>query len=322
MSFLGGILTDLREKRLWPVALGLLVALVAVPMLLSSRAKTTPVAEVPPAGPVAPPATAVPAVSITATPGHSRLTGRARDPFKQQQQSKTTTTTATTSSTAGKGAATTASSTSGSSGSNGATRSGGTGVATTPTTTTRTTTTTTTTTPPTVTPKSMPTGLTVTQSYHVIVSITNPAGGVDTIDPLERLSPLPSKQEPLLVELGVLKGGHRVLFVVQPGTVVSGPGTCTPGPIDCEILSLGSDQIESLSTQSATGVVAVAQFAVTAITADGHPSAAAADKARRMESAAGRRLLSTSTLSALSLFQYEPSLGAVVDLRNLTVGGS
>jgi hypothetical protein len=41
-----------------------------------------------------------------------------------------------------------------------------------------------------------------------------------------------------------------------------------------------------------------------------------------MESAAGRRLLSTSTLSALSLFQYEPSLGAVVDLRNLTVGGS
>jgi hypothetical protein len=32
-------------------------------------------------------------------------------------------------------------------------------------------------------------------------------------------------------------------------------------------------------------------------------------------------VLSKSNLSALSLFQYEPNLGAVVDLRNLVVGG-
>ncbi len=138
----------------------------------------------------------------------------------------------------------------------------------------------------------------------------------------QRLSLLPSEQRPLLIELGVLKGGHRVLFVVQPGTVVTGPGTCTPGPIDCQILSLAENQTEQLSVQSTTGINAVALFSVTGITVDKHSSASAALIARRTVSAAGQRLLSASTRSALSLFQYDPSVGAVVDLRNLTVGGS
>jgi hypothetical protein len=133
---------------------------------------------------------------------------------------------------------------------------------------------------------------------------------------------LPSKSDPLLVELGVLKGGDRVLFAVQPGTVVHGPGKCTPGAIDCEVLSLGANQVESVSVQTPTGVIPVAQFAVTAIGTDNHGSRAAAAKARRQASEAGRRLLSKSTLKALSLFEYDPSIGAVLDLRNLTVGGN
>jgi hypothetical protein len=154
----------------------------------------------------------------------------------------------------------------------------------------------------------------------VSLSITNASGGLNTIDPLKRLSVLPSTRQPLLVELGVLKGGSRVLFAIQPGTVVSGPGTCTPGPIDCEILSLGQDQTEGVSVQSTGGPVSVALFAVTGVTASDYSSAAAADKARRQESSAGRQALDASSLDALSLFRYEPSVGAVVDLRNLTAG--
>ena len=120
----------------------------------------------------------------------------------------------------------------------------------------------------------------------------------------------------------MLRGGSQVLFLVQPGTVVHGSGTCTPGPIDCQILALAPNHIESLSRQSGTQAVPVAQMAITGINAEKQASAAAADKLRRQESAAGRRLLDHSTLTALSLFQYQPSLGAVVDLRNLTVGGS
>ena len=74
--------------------------------------------------------------------------------------------------------------------------------------------------------------------------------------------------------------------------------------------------------QSPTAVVPVAEFAVTGITAAEHSSAAAASKARHAVSKAGRDLLSKSSLSALSLFQYQASIGAVVDLRDLTVGGN
>jgi hypothetical protein len=151
----------------------------------------------------------------------------------------------------------------------------------------------------------------------VAISLTNASGGVDSIDPLVRLSPLPSVSRPLVVELGVLQGGHRVLFAVQPGTVVHGPGTCTPGPIDCEILALGQDQVESISSGSTSS-----SFAITAITADNHGTAALATLARELVSRAGTHLLANSPLSALALFEYQPQAGAVVDLRNLTVGGN
>ena len=167
-----------------------------------------------------------------------------------------------------------------------------------------------------------PEGLTSKQSYSVALAINNSSGGFDTLDPLVRDSLVPSNKQPMLIELGVLKGGHRVLFVVQPGTVVGGPGSCTPGPIDCSILSLGENQTESLGKESAAGTVPVTTFAVTAINVDNHSSVADATKARAEVSAAGRTVLDHSTLSALSLFQYDPSAGAVLDLRNLTVGGS
>ena len=95
-----------------------------------------------------------------------------------------------------------------------------------------------------------PAGLQADETYRVTLAITNSKGGLNRIDPVERLTVLPSKSDPLLVELGVLKGGDRVLFAVQPGTVVHGPGKCTPGAIDCEVLSLGTNQIESVSVQT------------------------------------------------------------------------
>ncbi len=141
------------------------------------------------------------------------------------------------------------------------------------------------------------------------------------MDSLKRLSVLPSEQQPLLVFLGVLKGGRDALFVVQPGTVVKGPGTCIPGPTDCEILSLAQEQIESVSVSTGTGTSNVALFAVNAITVDGHPSVGAANRARREVSPTGHSLVAASTLSALPLFEYQPAVGAVVDLRSLSVGG-
>lgn len=306
------VMTDLREKPLLAVAAAaLLAALIAVPLLLAKSSNPAPQASVPPAASV-PPVPGLPVVSAQTTATGSHPTGHSRDPFAQGSSSSTTTTSATTSSST----STTTSSRSSSSGGASATGSG-----------TSTSLPTSSSTPPTqiiVPPAStniVPAALTASQTYDVSLAITNSSGGLDTIDPLERLSVIPSERRPLLVELGVLKGGHRVLFVVQPGAVVNGPGKCTPGPIDCEILSLAPDQTEGISQQTTSGTNSVALFAITAISPDDHGSNTAANQVRRRESAAGRAVLNSSPLSALSLFRYEPSLGVVVDLRNLSVGG-
>jgi hypothetical protein len=60
---------------------------------------------------------------------------------------------------------------------------------------------------------------------------------------------------------------------------------------------------------------------VTSIKVQEHASATAANRARLEISTAGRSLVDASTLAALPLFQYQPDVGAVVDLRNLAVGG-
>ena len=124
------------------------------------------------------------------------------------------------------------------------------------------------------------------------------------------------------MQLGVAQGAHRVLFALAPGAVVSGPGVCTPGPLDCEILSLAAGQTEAIAKQSSSGSVPVAMFQITGIAVDRFASKAAAAKARAATDAVGRTLLANSPSSTLSLFQYDPSLDAVVDERNLTVGGN
>jgi hypothetical protein len=313
-----GLMSELREKRLWPVAVVLLAALVAVPLLLTNSSSTTPVAQAPQATPPPPSGTAIPALDVQSTPAHSRLTSSARDPFTQQHAGNGSSTTATAASSAVTSASSAASSAVASLGTGGGSSSVPTSTASaslpsTPTSSGSGSV------KPSVKTKAAPTGLAPTQSYDVSLAITNSTGGVNTISPLARLSVLPNASKPLLVELGVSQNGKRVLFVVQPGTIVGGQGKCTPGPIDCEILSLAPGQTESLSTQSPTGPAQVALFGVTRIKVANHSSVAAANKARRAASAAGRALLSRSTLSALSLFRYEPSLGAVADLRNLSV---
>jgi hypothetical protein len=310
-NVLNDLLADLRSRRLWPAMLVLVVALVAVPVLLAkSTTPPPPVAKAPspaPSGPV------LPQVSAQAVSGHSNLGGRPRDPFAGGGGGQVSTA-STASSTASSASSGTASSKASSKSSGGSTPS------TPPSGTTGTPTSTPT---PIVAPATRPVvvALGPTETYRVSLAISYPSGQLNTIDPLSRLAVLPNNSQPLLVELGVLKGGKNVLFAVEPGAVLNGPGQCTPGPIDCQIMSLGVGQNETLSSRSSSGTSEVALFAVTSITAHNLGSAAAAFRARRHASRAGRVVLDNSKLSVLSLFRYEPRLGVVVDLRNLSIGG-
>jgi hypothetical protein len=321
MSVLSNMIKELRERKLWPIAILLIVALVAVPLLLSKKAPTNLVTQ-PTGGLPYSTGSALPAISVQTKSSVSKLAGRGRNPFTPQAVAATTATTSTITTTSTAASPSTTSAGTGSTApSTGSSSSGG--GSTTPSTTSSTppaSTTTPSLTPPKPAPPA-PAGLTAKQSYEVSLAITNSNGGVNTIDPLKRLSILPGVQQPLLVELGVLQGGKHVLFAVEPGAAVGGPGTCTPGPIDCEVLSLSPGQTEGVSKQTATGLTGVADFAVNSISAVDHPTVAAANQARRKASEVGRELLANTTLRAVSLFQYDPNVGAVVDLRNLTVGG-
>ena len=277
MSVPRNMLKELLDRKLWPIALVLVVALVAVPVLLTKKASTDIVA--PPSGPLPySSGTTLPAISVQTSPGNSNLGGKGRNPFSPQHVAKTSTTATVASVTTTPTTSTTTTGT-GSSGTSGTGSSGGSGTGTSTSTSGSTPAPTSTT--PAPAPKPAPTGLTSTEAYHVSLAITTQHGGVNTIDPLERLSILPSKQQPMLIELGVLQGGHSVAFVVEPGTVVSGAGTCTPGPIDCEIVTLNPGQTEGISKQTSSGSTPVALFSVNSISADHYPSAASCSTARR-----------------------------------------
>jgi hypothetical protein len=150
--------------------------------------------------------------------------------------------------------------------------------------------------------------------------MTTKSGGLETIPSVQRLAPLPSRREPLMLELGVLHGGKRVLFALQPGAVIRGSGTCVPGPLDCQVLSIGRGQIEKLSVRTQAGISEVAYFSITSIAARKYNSKAAASTARRSQSDFGHELLRENGGAALSLFEFDPGLGVLVDKRNLTVG--
>jgi hypothetical protein len=318
------------------VAVALVVALVAVPVLLSSSPAATP------SNPQTSQALPVhnahtgPAVTLEANAAQAALNGGARDPFTQQQLAgggsasasaaaagaapSTSAVTATggiqsTSAARSSDAARTTASWSETSTawavSGGGATAGAPGLPAgwpapgrgTPTGTSH--------------PAPPPTGLTPTEAYRVTLALSDSSGGFYTIDSVQRLSILPSAQ-PRLVELGVLQGGARVVFAVLPGTKLRGPGICIPGSLDCEFLSLAPGQTEVVSAAGSSPVL----VAVTGVSVDRYDTAAAAQRVRQSASAAGARLLNSTTSQNVPLFEYDPSLGAVVDLRNLTVGGN
>ncbi len=205
MSVPRNMLKELLERKLWPIALVLVIALVAVPVLLTKKAPTDIVT--PPTGPLPySSGTTLPAISVQTSPGSSNLAGKGRNPFTPQHVATTSTITTTipTITTPTTGASTGTTSVGSGSSSTGSGSSGTTTAATTPATSP-----TPTTPAPTTKPKPAPTGLTATEAYHVSLALTGANGNLNTIDPLERLSILPGKQQPMLIDLGVLQGGQQ-----------------------------------------------------------------------------------------------------------------
>lgn len=332
--FLGKLVAELRQRKLLPLAMALVLALVAIPVLLSSGSVAPPAPSAAALASAArPAAAALPVLNVASGSSSRPVTGPARDPFSPQSGVSHPAAASAVAASAPSFVSPASHSSSGSfagGSTGGAPTSSGSGSSaagsvSAPSTSFS---------APAAPVGPLPAGIVVAarprpsftalaadQAYRVALALTNPAGGVQTTDPLERLSPIPNAQHPLLVELGVLQGGRRVLFALLPNVLVSGPGSCIPGPRDCEILSLAAGQVEELGVRWGSRAVPLYMFSVTGLAPQAFPSSAAASSVRQAQSSAGAAILRADKLPALSLFRYRTRIGALADLRNLAFGG-
>lgn len=255
MNTLKDIWADLVDKRLWPVALVLVGALVAVPLLLSKPAPDTVAAPAPQASasanaPVPPvPGGGAPVSDVSGTTYAGPVNGSAKDPFLPRtpaggggdltlgpSMSGAVGTIASagsgssgTGSSSGSGSSGSGSTGSGSSGS-GSSGSGspGSGTATAP-------------------------GQIPGVRPDVVASLQfGLLGGQPRARRVAELTPLPSPTSPAVVYLGQTLRGESA-FLVSAEVTPRGQGRCTPSRRVCSTLYLKPGQVEYLTAQTTAG---------------------------------------------------------------------
>jgi hypothetical protein len=229
MNLIADTWRQLIRRRLWPLALLLVGALVAVPLTLVKSPE--PLAAAPaPSKPAAEDSTSslVRLAAPEDTPKRRRVLGNAKDPFEpaplatraRRAKSKTVGATPTATPTA-----TPASDSGGSSG--GASPSS----------------------PAPSTPSATPQP--TVPKYSIKVNF----GAIDG-DPvpttLARLEPLPDGKSPVLVYEGVEDGGKVAVFMITGSVTAEGDGKCRPSPKDCATLRLRAGETEFI-TLTGTG---------------------------------------------------------------------
>ena len=213
---------QLVRRRLWPVALLLVAALVAVPLVLASEPEpVVPTAEPMPAV-SAGDEIAEPVVAKVAAEDRSRrrrVLGMRKDPFKpapvkKPKKAKQASTTTPKPATETKSSAP-------------APTSGGGGGSTAPSI-------------PTPTEPSLPKppAGSITVRFGEAESEDLPGGW------LTKLQPLPDDEEPLLVFMGLTKNGKHAKFLVDASLTPTGDGTCKPHPASCETVLLSRGETE------------------------------------------------------------------------------
>ncbi len=257
MTFLRNIGADLVEKRLWPLAVALLVGLVAVPTLLAKSASKTTAA---PAAPIQATAAAKGEQALvldTAPAGRRKRGGAPKNPFVQLFVPKPAPV-----------AAAPQTSTTGDKPSSG----GDSGKPVEPK------------------PKSEPKPK--LDVYEATLRFGE-AGAMRTIRDIPRLTPLPSVDDPFFVFLGVKSDGNTLVFLVSSDAKATGDGKCQPAET-CETIEMEVGDTEFFDLVTDVGLKQY-QMDVVSISKEQAASAAAARKARARQSKAGAALLAMAS---------------------------
>jgi hypothetical protein len=234
MSAVRNVFTDLVDRRLWPVALALVAALVAVPVMLgggSSASESTspdPLASTPATG-----ATAQAAIAVS-TPSTARQDrpGAVRNPFAQHKVAAAAGSTVPTLTPPPVSPPSTPSTPPSSGGGGGYT----------------------------VTPVVPGSGggrrdTTVTDVWRVNLRFGD-AGNQKVRHDIPRLTPLPSTTDPFFIFLGVLSDHKTAVFLVSSDATANGDGTCKPNPTQCDTIEMKAGDTEFFDVaQGNAGIV-------------------------------------------------------------------
>jgi hypothetical protein len=289
VTFVRNLIADLVAKRLWPVAVVLVLALVAVPVVLISTSAEEPVAS-PAAVPATDTANAA-AVSPVAEQARGGRPSMGRNPFNQPKPARTR---------------------AGGAGTDGEVRErvldkydqtmdrigdawekgvGGAGV-------------------PVgddawgdvpglddvdVIPVGGGTGSTTTKtdaraSWHVDLRFGQD-GTLANRNDVPRLTPLPSVADPFFVFLGVLADGKTALFLVSSDAEATGDGKCLPSPQSCERVEMQAGDTQFFDVTAPDGSVKQYQLDLVRVARRTQASTAVAAAARSRESEDGREVL-------------------------------
>jgi hypothetical protein len=240
-KFFGDVVYDLRSRRLLPVVILLLVALVAVPVVISQDGKSSPDASIKPASGSA---NAVPETEravVAYLPSGVRSYKKrlddqsAKNPFRDQfsqppaaasgsSQLNSTVTPPASGGGVSSASVSSSSSPSPSLGGGGAPAGGPS------------------------TPSSSSTTTTRTHRFFLIHSVADVSFG-DVSQPLQRhkklknYASLPYTAAPVLIYLGSTLDQKKALFAVSRNTnQITGEGTCIPDPTDCSLLAVAPGQ--------------------------------------------------------------------------------
>jgi hypothetical protein len=241
MNFLTEPLRQLVRRKLWPVALLLVAALVAVPLTLAKQ-PVTPPPPVPTANEDGMPATFVAAAEPAETLARKRVLGKQKDPFEPAPLSKAVKKQLKAAKDAKKKSESDAAAKT-DSGTGGAAAGGGGKSASPPAGAEPT---------PTATPTPM------IPAYSVNVRFGN-TDGETAPSTVERLAPLPDEETPVLVYRGVEDGGKVAVFELTGKVDAQGDGECLPKPEDCQYLKLRAGETEFI-TVTETGDETDAQY--------------------------------------------------------------
>lgn len=279
---------QLVDRKLWPLAILLIAALAAVPMLLSKD----DAAPIPPAGLGAGATQVADASSVTqpivtlgepsAIERRRKVLGSRKNPFEPKVKAKKAEVTTTTST-----SASTRPSDGGSSSTGG---SAGPVVGLNP-----------------IVP--------VKKKTYELFSLKIRFGSTESDDlanrSIKRLTALPKMSEPVLVYLGLKRDLRTAVFLVDANTMVVGDGKCVPSPVNCQNLELKKGQVAFIDVLDDEGT-STAQYELDFVKVlKKSTSDAAAAKASRRAVAKGGRDALRANISRVNGWEYDPETGVL-----------